>query len=189
MTKSIISELPRRLEPVTRDPFIDDLPVTVDVAFLFCDLKDFTAYADREGDEAAVTAIERFAAVVSVERGDHCRFHKWLGDGVMIAYEDPWEAVARGARMMAGMRAHDGMPRVHASVHSGVAIARDGDYIGRTVNVAARLLNAAGRDELVATRPVVDSCGDRFSWETARIVRVRGVRAPIELRRLACSAA
>src|SRR5687768_18007771 len=35
------------------------LPGAVDVAILFCDLKDFTAYADTQGDEAAVAAIEQ----------------------------------------------------------------------------------------------------------------------------------
>ncbi|HEY3190633.1 MAG TPA: adenylate/guanylate cyclase domain-containing protein [Solirubrobacteraceae bacterium] len=162
------------------------LPGAVDVAFLFCDLKDFTAYADREGDEAAVTAIDRFAAVVSAERGERYRFQKSLGDGVMLAYGDAADAVAGGARIMAGMRAHDGLPGIHASVHKGVAVAREGDYFGGTVNLAARLLNAAGRDELIATRPVVDSSGDRFAWEAAGKVRVRGVRDSIEVFRLAC---
>jgi class 3 adenylate cyclase len=46
---------------------------------------------------------------------------------------------------------------VHASVHVGTAIARDGDYFGGAVNLTARLLGAAGRDELVATRPVVEA--------------------------------
>jgi class 3 adenylate cyclase len=161
------------------------LPGAVDVAFLFCDLKDFTAYAEREGDEAAVTAIDRFVAMVSAERGGRFRFQKALGDGVMLAYDDAGEAVARGARMIAAMRAHEGMPGVHASVHKGVAIVREGDYFGGTVNVAARLLNAAGRDELIATRPVVDASGDRFSWQAAGKVRVRGVRDRIELFRLA----
>jgi class 3 adenylate cyclase len=161
----------------------ESLPGGVEVAFLFCDLKDFTRFADREGDEAAVAAIDRFLGVVARERGARCRFQKTLGDGVMLSYDDPAEAVTCGALIIAGMRA-DGMPGVHASVHQGVAIVREGDYYGGTVNVAARLLNAAGRDELVATRPVVRACRDGFSWEEAGTVRVRGVRDPLEICRL-----
>src|SRR5439155_16662416 len=110
------------------------------------------------------------------ERGDRCRFQKFLGDGVMLTYDDAEEAVARGARIVAAMRALDGTPHVHASVHTGVAVPHEGDYVGHTVNVAARLLKAAGRDELVATRPGVDSCGDRFCWNEPKAVTVRGVR-------------
>src|SRR5438067_125816 len=32
-----------------------------EVTILFCDLKDFTAFADRQGDGAAVNIIDRFA--------------------------------------------------------------------------------------------------------------------------------
>ena len=72
----------------------------------------------------------------------------------MLAYGDADTAVAAGARTMA--RAGTLTPlRVHASVHCGVAIARDGDYFGRAINLAARLLDAADADQLVATRSVV----------------------------------
>ena len=38
------------------------LPGAFEVTLVFCDMKDFTAYADTQGDEAAVEAIERFAS-------------------------------------------------------------------------------------------------------------------------------
>jgi adenylate cyclase len=161
------------------------LPGAVRVTFLFCDLKDFTAHADRAGDEAAVAAIDCFFATVNARRGEHCRFQKSLGDGVMLTYDHAGEAVAAGARIIGHMRRQDRMPGVHASVHSGVAIVREGDYFGGTVNVAARLLNAAGRDELVATQTVVDACEDDFDWASAGTVRVRGLREAVELFRLA----
>lgn len=161
----------------------DPLPGAVDVALLFCDLKDFTAYADTEGDEAAVAAIDRFTDTVARERGESFRFMKSLGDGVMLSYGEAPEAVAAGARVIAGMRA-EGMPRVHASVHKGVAITREGDYFGGAVNLAARLLIVAGADELLATRPAVEATGDDFSWEPAGSARIRGVAIPAEVFRL-----
>ncbi len=162
----------------------EPLPGAVDVALLFCDLKDFTAYADTEGDEAAVAAIDRFTDTVARERGEAFRFMKSLGDGVMLSYGDASEAVAAGARVIAGMRA-EGMPRVHASVHKGVAITREGDYFGGAVNLAARLLIVAGADELLATRPAVEAAGEDFAWEPAGSARIRGVAIPAEVFRLA----
>jgi adenylate cyclase len=159
------------------------LPGAVEVAFLFCDLKDFTAYAEDEGDLAAVQAIDRFVEIVTRERGGF-RFMKALGDGAMLAYGEAGEAVEAGARIIEGMRA-ERMPGVHASVHYGVAILREGDYFGGAVNLAARLLTVAGRDELMATRPVVESGDGRFEWEPAGAVRVRGVTEPVPVFRLA----
>jgi len=74
--------------------------------------------------------------------------------------------------------------RVHASVHYGVVIARDGDYFGHAVNLAARLLSVAGADELVATRPVVESTLDAYAREPIGVRKMRGVAQPIEVFRL-----
>lgn len=160
-----------------------ELPGAVDVTFLFCDLKDFTAFADSEGDTAAVTAIDRFAENVIKHRGQEFRFMKALGDGFMLAYSDPCAGVRAGARIIRSMRLPR-MPRVHASAHRGVAIVREGDYFGGAVNLAARLLNAADRDELIATTSVVDSCGDQFTWEAAGRKRVRGVAELVDTHQL-----
>ncbi|HEY1358348.1 MAG TPA: adenylate/guanylate cyclase domain-containing protein [Thermoleophilaceae bacterium] len=155
----------------------------VDVTFLFCDLKDFTAFADTEGDTAAVTAIDHFADSVIRRRGPEFRFMKSLGDGFMLVYGDVCTAVRAAVRIMRSMQVPR-MPRVHASVHRGVAIVREGDYFGRSVNIAARLLNAADRDELVVTAGVVEACGDEFDWERVGMRKVRGVADLVEVHRL-----
>jgi adenylate cyclase len=159
------------------------LPGATSVAFLFCDLKDFTAYADAEGDGPAITAVERFAETVARERGESSRLMKSLGDGVMLAYGDAAPAVAAGARIIAHVRATTPL-RAHASVHQGVAIAREGDYFGGTVNLAARLLGTAGSDELIATRPVVERTEGSCRWEPIGARTIRGVAEPVEVFRL-----
>ncbi len=158
-------------------------PAAVEVSFLFCDLKDFTAYADRVGDTAAVRMIDHFAAIVTRERGPEARLTKLLGDGFMCAYPTPQLAVDAGARIIAEMAAVRGDPGVHASVHHGLAIPREGDYFGAAVNLTARLLVQADRDELVATRIVVDRCSDH-AWERAGALQIRGISHEVEVFRL-----
>ena len=159
------------------------LPGAVEVTFLFCDLKGFTAYAERKGDAAAIEAIERLFEVIAAERGEGGDVVKSLGDGAMLVYHDPAEAVAAGLRVIVAMRGTE-LPRVHASAHHGVAIARSGDYFGGAVNLAARLLALSGRDELVASNAVVAASRDRFAWEPAGEVRLRGVASPVAIHRL-----
>jgi adenylate cyclase len=154
----------------------------VAVSVLFCDLKDFTAFADLQGDDAAVRMIDRLAVVVTEERGPDVQLTKLLGDGFMCAYPHPRPAVDAGARIIAGMRAPD-LPGVHASVHHGLAIPREGDYFGSAVNLSARLLASAERDELIATRPVVEECAD-YDWVPAGTVQVRGVADDVEVFKL-----
>jgi class 3 adenylate cyclase len=73
---------------------------------------------------------------------------------------------------------------VHSSVHYGVAIAREGDYFGSSVNLAARLLALGGRDELVATAPVVEACADAFAFESIGEHNIRGMQGTVAVHRL-----
>jgi class 3 adenylate cyclase len=159
------------------------LPGATSVAFLFCDLKGFTAFVDAEGDAAAIAAVDHFAETVARERGEQSRLMKSLGDGAMLAFDDSILAVAAGARIIDAVRKSTPL-RVHASVHEGVAIARDGDYFGGAVNLTAHLLGAAGPDELLATRPVVDRTVGSWRWEPVGQREIRGVSQPVDVFRL-----
>src|SRR5690349_9397527 len=70
---------------------------------------------------------------------------------------------------------------IHASVHTGPAVARDGDYFGHTVNLAARLLDSARGDELLATEEVVRATADGFGWRHLGLQAVRGFGDPIDV--------
>jgi adenylate cyclase len=150
----------------------------VEVTLVFCDLKDFTAYADAHGDAAALALIERFATVVTHERGERGHLLKALGDGYMLSYPEPAGAVEACIRIIGRMRSTD-TAGVHASVHSGVALYREGDYFGQMVNLAARLLDLAGSDELIASEAVVRMTQGRFDWEHRGDHLIRGVSEPV----------
>ncbi len=155
------------------------VPGSRDVTLLFCDLKDFTSYADARGDAAALEVIERLADAVEEHLGERGRLVKALGDGYMLAYREPGEAIAAAARIAAAMRDVEDVG-LHAGVHRGVAVLRDGDYFGRAVNLAARLLAAADRGELIATANVAASTGER-DWEARGPRCLRGFAEPLEI--------
>jgi adenylate cyclase len=153
-----------------------------EVSILFCDLKDFTAFADRMGDGAAVGIIDQFASTVMRERGESAGLTKLLGDGFMLVYPEPAPAVHAATRIMDAMGSPE-HPGVHASIHHGRAVPREGDYFGTAVNLAARLLALAERDELLATEPVAQQCRE-LEWEHCGSERVRGVSNQVEVFRL-----
>jgi adenylate cyclase len=159
------------------------LPGAVEVSLLFCDLKDFTTYTDVHGDAAAIAAIEHFGAIVTGELGPHGHVVKMLGDGFMLSFPTPEEAVDCFRRVVERMRA-DGSIGVHGSLQHAVAIYREGDYFGRSVNLAARLLAVAGRDELVASSSVAEATAGRFAWDPPEQTPIRGASRPVEIHRL-----
>ncbi len=139
----------------------------------------FTAYADARGDAAALEVIERFGEAVDEYRGEHGTFVKRLGDGYMLAYPEAPEAVPAALRIAAAMRNVDGI-EIHAGIHHGVAVFRDGDYFGRAVNLAARLLGAAGAGEILATEDVASSTAE-YPWRNRGLRHLRGFAKPVDV--------
>jgi class 3 adenylate cyclase len=60
----------------------------------------------------------------------------------------------------------------------------DGDYFGRAVNLAARLLDLAQANRPVATRQVVDQTAEPHDCTAAGTGRLMGVLTPVETFRL-----
>jgi adenylate cyclase len=151
------------------------------VAIAFADLAGYARLTVERGDEAAVGAVERFAEVVSQTLPADARVIKTLGDEVMVIGSDP----AALTRWAVGLQAQtaDGEPPPRIGVHYGEVLYRDGDYFGREVNQAARVVARAGGGEVLVTRPVVETAAGVEGLEFNRIgeVRLKGFSEPTEL--------
>jgi adenylate cyclase len=106
---------------------------------------------------------------------------KWLGDGVMFSFRDPAAAVL--ATIEVGRRTGDvGLPPAHAGIAAGPVIFQDGDYYGRTVNLASRLAGAAEPGQTLVDAEVVRLAGDRDDLVFTSIgeISLKGMSSPIE---------
>jgi adenylate cyclase len=50
-----------------------------------------------------------------------------------------------------------GLPPAHVGIHAGPVVFQDGDYFGRTVNLAARIAEYARPGEVLVSQEVVDA--------------------------------
>ena len=143
--------------------------------FLFADLVGFTAFTERVGDDAAADAAVAFQATAArLAASFDCDVVKCLGDAVMIHGVSAARVVALALRIARELLHESWCPPVRMGVHSGTAVRRGGDWYGSTVNVAARLTDAASagevlislttRDELAASYPmkIADRGARRF---------------------------
>jgi class 3 adenylate cyclase len=163
--------------------------------FLFADLVGFTALSIERGDEHAAETATRFQRKVRELAARHgATVVKSLGDGAMVRAEDACGAVQLGLDLANGL---DGLPPVRVGVNTGPAVERDGDYYGSTVNVAARLSQAARGGEVLLTeatraaarrrRPRLEERGAR-TFRNARdpvVVYAASERLPLRTRVLA----
>jgi adenylate cyclase len=107
---------------------------------------------------------------------------KWLGDGVMFYFPDPGPAVVAAIEMVDGVR-EAGLPPAHVGLHAGPVLFQEGDYFGRTVNVAARIAEYARPGEILVSQEVVDIGGAQPNVEFRLIgpVELKGVAGAVHL--------
>ena len=154
-----------------------------DHTFLFADLVGFTSFTERVGDEAAAdiaVAFQHRAQRMAQDYG--CDVIKKLGDAVMIHGEDASRVVALALRLRRELAGELRFPPLRMGVHSGSAVQRDGDWYGSTVNVAARVADAAGAGEILlslTTRDRIERAGVRTAGRGAR--SFKNVAAPLAL--------
>jgi adenylate cyclase len=151
----------------------------VERGFSFLDLCGFTDFADSEGDEAAVEEARCLRQVVrEVAPLFGVRVEKWLGDGVMMVGVEIERLV--GAVVAIEQRA-TGACRLplRAGIASGFVLLVDGDdYIGRAVNTAARLCDAAGHGQVLAATAGLET-PDWVETSPPVEVRLRGLAEPV----------
>jgi adenylate cyclase len=75
-----------------------------------------------------------------------------------------------------------GLPPAHVGIHAGPIVVQDGDYFGRTVNLAAWIAAHAGAGQVLVTDEVVAAAEpDGVRFEALGPVRLKGFTRPVRL--------
>jgi adenylate cyclase len=151
------------------------------VAIAFADLAGYTKLTEEQGEARAVSAVERFVETVERTLPIDARVIKTLGDEVMVVGADAGALTGWAVGLAAELP--EGSPPPRIGIHSGAALYRDGDYYGREVNRAARVVARASGGEVLVTRPVVDAASrqDGLEFELIGEVVLKGFNEPTEL--------
>ena len=153
--------------------------------FLFADLEGYTAMTEAHGDEPAAELAGRFCDSVTEILPDYgAEAVKTLGDALMIRAADPSGALRLGVRLVGDYGARHGFPHVRVGMHTGPAVARGDDWYGTTVNVAARVADAARGGEVLLSGATRDAIAREHPEVEVRPVgrrRLKNVREPVEL--------
>jgi adenylate cyclase len=151
-------------------------------AIAFLDLTGSTALAEERGDEAAAKLAAALASVVqaaSLTRG--CRPVKWLGDGVMFHYADPGQAIVSGLDLVEQTENATSVP-ARMGINAGPVVIQEGDYFGRTVNIASRIADYARPHEVLVSEAAKLNAG-RVEFEFVGDVPLKGISSAVRLHR------
>ncbi len=166
---------------------------TVVGSIMFTDLVGFTEYNGIVGDEVAAGLLDRQRELVTEAIAPYFtgRVVKEIGDGLMLAFESPVEALAAAVSILwciERARADGSFPlAMRMGMHHGQAIARGDDLVGQTVNIASRVADLAGPGELLVSDSVVAAhagLAPAAALSPIGPARVKGVDEPIWLHRV-----
>jgi class 3 adenylate cyclase len=165
--------------------------VRVDRWFAFVDLSGFTSFGDEHGDEESVRVLTTFRSAcrtVATEFG--VRIAKWLGDGCMFVSVVPEQLVAGVCTLEREIDELDLPLQIHAGMAGGSVILLEGDdYTGGCVNLASRLMDAAGPHEILAVPELAVYAPPDAPVEPVGMLSVPGFHQPVEIVRLGCGMA
>ncbi len=174
------------------------------VTILFADLSGFTALSQALDPEELRELVARYTAVVDgIVVGYGGTVDKHIGDAVMALFgaprahdDDPLRAVR------AALDIHEALARLSGSVgralqaHIGIAsgevvagaldraAAQDYTVLGDSVNLAARLVAAAGAGQTLISDAVHRALGGRDLCEALGDMSFKGIAAPVRVWRL-----
>jgi adenylate cyclase len=156
-----------------------------EAAILFTDLVGFSDWALEVGDEEALRLLRDVGEAVEPPLTEHGgRIVKRLGDGLMAVFIDAQEAVdavLQARQGLDGIQADGYRPQMRAGLHVGRPRKLGGDYLGVDVNIAARLVEAAGADEILVSDDVLARLdSDRVEAKKRRWFKAKGAPKDLE---------
>ena len=156
---------------------------------MFTDIVDSTLMTARLGDTRAVEMIRAHDAVVRRALRDKCgREVKHTGDGIMASFNDTIAAVGCAQAIQQGFEAFNAASkeklRVRIGIDVGEPVADSNDLFGTTVQMAARLCQAAEPEAILLSAAVHDIVRHDFAAVELQPRTLKGFDQPIALFRL-----
>ena len=155
--------------------------------FLFSDIRGFTSFAERYGNPAAAAKVSRF---LDIARAAIARYEgaevKTEGDAIHAVFPSASSAVLCGLEIVEAAaelsaREPDGWFDLGVGVHAGEAVETAEGYIGRAVNIAARLCSAAKPGEVLVSSTVkgITQSSIQVGFIPKGKRRLKGIQDPI----------
>jgi class 3 adenylate cyclase/DNA-binding CsgD family transcriptional regulator len=157
------------------------------VALLFTDLVGSTDLLDRLGADAAESLRqEHFALLRRAVADNGGQEVKNLGDGLMVSFASPLEAVRCAVAIQQAVSRHNRSTvsaalGVRVGLHAGEPVHHEDDFFGATVVVASRLCARARGGQILASELVHDLVGTRggFRFRPLGRLALKGLSDPV----------
>jgi adenylate cyclase len=180
--RAVQEDFLRHLREATNPP--STTPGEEQTTLLFVDLASFTPLTATMGDQRAAEVLRRLSSTVRTNASQHGgRILKQIGDAFMLMFGQPADAVQFGLAVGRFVDNEPQFPALHIGAHRGTVLYREGDYVGATVNLAARVAAAGAAGQFLITEELGDAVGDIADADFVLLPprRLKGIPDPIRL--------
>ena len=155
------------------------------LAIAFTDLAGFSAFALDAGDDATLGLLREVGeAIEPPVRAAGGEVVKRMGDGMMAIFSEPEQGIAaliEAQRRVGELEVAVGYrPEIRAGLHFGSPKRLGGDFLGRDVNIAARVADHAGAGQLLITGEALSELGEGATIDVKRKRRFKAKGVPRE---------
>jgi class 3 adenylate cyclase/predicted Ser/Thr protein kinase/AAA+ ATPase superfamily predicted ATPase len=127
-----------------------------DVTIMFCDVVGSTRYFEQRGDIEGRAMLQRYTRLMFpiIEQLDG-KIIKTIGDGIMASFQEPAQGCLAAIQMQKMLfvdnqnKQHEDRIKIRIALHFGQGVIEQEDVFGDVVNVAARVEEFAGPDQIV----------------------------------------
>jgi len=154
-------------------------------AIMFTDMVGSTEMTAQWGDAMAVELLRAHDAIIRRSLEQHCGAEvKHLGDGIMASFDDVPASIACALRIQGEFASYNAKSKkpihVRIGIHAGEPVQDSNDLFGTAVQIASRICDIAGPDDILVSAAVRDACdGPGLSFKPLGAKTLKGISEPV----------
>lgn len=151
------------------------------LAILMADLNGYTALTEIHGAAAAMITVNRYLEIAEKAMCGSARLLERVGDQLVIVSPNACDIAATAIKLVQLCSAEPEFLQVHAGIHYGLVLEKEGSLFGPAVNLASRIASQAGKGTILCSEGMMKQLGncDNIEFTAIREIVLKNIRKPV----------
>lgn len=158
------------------------------LAVFFTDIQGYSKKAQELSSMELTSLIQEYEGILlPVVTSHHGSLIKKMGDGHLLVFQKPLNAVLAGVRVQKSLQRFNSYREekkrvtIRVGIHWGDVARREGDVFGNNVNIASRLESSAKGGSILISKALQEDVKDHIHSREIGLINVKGIKEPISV--------
>ena len=158
------------------------------IAIMMADLSGYTAMTEVHGADSAAGIIDKYLSLVNKSLVGSSHLHQRVGDEMVIVADSAEDLAYTAIFLFEQAQDQNQFLPLHAGLHYGPIVKKDGDYYGSTINTASRIASVAEKGQIFCSAEFLNQLpeGHPYIVERKGMHVLKNVMKPVELFHMSC---